>query len=273
MLARSNPPRTSRNYPRQDSSVFGLGTNYLVQCLPMYYQYVLLILVECCHDFRIGVTSPIHHINFNIIALVGLHQDKLCETLQATAYQPVSKRFIKPPCSISRATPIDWDFCRLPTAGALSNKADLKSVLFNKPKFLKTRTSCRNKENCSTEVHGSEDLELVKLAREPASSRPKPYISLLARSPLLVGSRRKKTDRGQRPAFPVETRRSVPLIFERKGSALPWLVDDRPAHRPRRIWRLLIRYSMPGYACVCCGALPGFPQQCHLLPKHSFAVC
>ena len=35
----------------------------------------------------------------------------------------------------------------------------------------------------------------MKLAREPASSRPK--TTHIARSPLLVGPRRKKTDRGQ----------------------------------------------------------------------------
>ena len=32
----------------------------------------------------------------------------------------------------------------------------------------------RNKENRNTEVHGGGGLELVKPAREPASSRPKP---------------------------------------------------------------------------------------------------
>ena len=35
-------------------------------------------------------------------------------------------------------------------------------------------TSCRNKENCSAEVHGSGGLELVKPARKPASICPKP---------------------------------------------------------------------------------------------------
>ena len=37
---------------------------------------------------------------------------------------PMSKRFTKPPYSISRATSIDSDCCRLPTASVLSNKAD-----------------------------------------------------------------------------------------------------------------------------------------------------
>ena len=87
-------------------------------------------------------------------------------------------------------------------------------------------------------------LGSAKLAREPASSRSKPSPSLknwrriLARSPLLDGSRMKETYPGQRSAFPSETYRFAPLILAHKGSALPWLVDDRPALHPHRIWRL-----------------------------------
>ena len=39
-------------------------------------------------------------------------------------HRPISKRFIKPPYSISRTTSIDSDRCRLPTTNVLSNKAD-----------------------------------------------------------------------------------------------------------------------------------------------------
>ena len=54
----------------------------------------------------------------------------------------------------------------------------------------------------------------------------------LTRSPLPVGPRRKKTDRGQRSAFPSETSRFVPLIVAHKGSAPPRLVDDGSCHPP-----------------------------------------
>ena len=54
-----------------------------------------------------------------------------------------------------------------------SGQITLQSVLI-KPKFLKANTSCRNNENCNTGVYGVGGLELVKPAREPASSRPKP---------------------------------------------------------------------------------------------------
>ena len=39
-------------------------------------------------------------------------------------HRPISKRFIKPPCSISKAVSIDSDCCRLPTTSVLSNKAN-----------------------------------------------------------------------------------------------------------------------------------------------------
>ena len=39
-------------------------------------------------------------------------------------HRPISKRFIKPPYSISRAASIDSDCCRLPTTSVLRNKAD-----------------------------------------------------------------------------------------------------------------------------------------------------
>ena len=98
-----------------------------------------------------------------------------------------------------------------------------------------------NMEDSSTEVHGGGGLELAKPAREPPSSRPKPCASLkkntnLSRSPLLAGLCRKKTDHGQRSAFPSKTSRLAPLILEHRGSALPWLVDDRTVLRPHRIW-------------------------------------
>ena len=46
-------------------------------------------------------------------------------------HRPMSKRFIKPPYSKSRATSIDSDCCHLPTTSALSSRADkLRSSQF-----------------------------------------------------------------------------------------------------------------------------------------------
>ena len=88
----------------------------------------------------------------------------------------------------------------------------------------------------------------MKPAREPASSRPKPCASLkkphefrLFAAP--CGPRRKKNDRGQTSAFPSETSRFKPVILAHRGSALPWLVNDRAALRLRRIWCVPTRKS------------------------------
>ena len=62
----------------------------------------------------------------------------------------------------------------------------------------------KNTENCCTEIHGGGGLGLVEPARDPACSRPKSCASLksapffFACLLLIVGPRRKKTDRGQR---------------------------------------------------------------------------
>ena len=91
----------------------------------------------------------------------------------------------------------------------------------------------------------------MKLAREPASSRPKPCAFLkkphesCPLAALLVGPCRKKTDRDQISVFPSEISRFTPLILAHRGSALPWLVDDRAALRLlRRIWCPFVFFSL-----------------------------
>ena len=156
-------------------------------------------------------------------------------------HRPISKRFIKPPYSISRAISIDSECCRLPTTSVLSKKPETNQFWSTSPSFSRPHILYRNKENWNTEVHGGGGLELVKPAREPASSRPKPCAFLKKpheSCPFAApcGPRRKKNDRGQRSAFPSETSRFKPVILAHRGSALPWLVNDRAALRLRRIW-------------------------------------
>ena len=81
----------------------------------------------------------------------------------------------------------------------------------------------------------------MKSAREPASSRPKPCASLKKpheSCPFAApcGPRRKKNYRGQTSVFPSETSRFKPVILAHRGSALPWLADNRAALCLRRIW-------------------------------------
>ena len=98
-------------------------------------------------------------------------------------------------------------------------------------------TSYRNKENCSTDVYVGGGLKLVKPAREPASSRPKPCASLrkLREScPLaaLCGPRRKQKDRGQTSAFPSETSRFTPFDSRAQGFSTPLANHTAAASQP-----------------------------------------
>ena len=72
----------------------------------------------------------------------------------------------------------------------------------------------------------------MKPAHEPASSRPKPCASMKKPHESCPFAApydpcRKKNDRGQRSAFPSEISRFALSILAHRGSALPWLVNDR----------------------------------------------
>ena len=100
----------------------------------------------------------------------------------------------------------------------------------------------------------------MKPACEPVSSLPKPYVSLknptnLARSPLLIRPRRKKTDRGQTSAFPLGTSRFAPLISAHRG------VQHFPSSSTIE---LPSAFAESGGAYPPDRALPGSPRQCSL---------
>ena len=120
-----------------------------------------------------------------------------------------------------------------PAFSAKNRKITLQPVLINKSKILKA-THCTEIRKVKyrgpwngKKTHGGGGLELVKPAREPASSRPKPCASLKKpheSCPFVApcGPRRKKNDdRGQTSAFPSETSRFKPVILAHRGSALP----------------------------------------------------
>ena len=154
---------------------------------------------------------------------------------------------IKPLCFISRATRSTWIvvICPWPALSA-TRRTNRIQIRFDKPKFLNVTRHAVNK---NTEANGGEGLEPMKLEREPGFSRPEPCAFLKKRarnltcSPLLVGSRRKKTDRGQISASSSETPQFAPLILARKvqhflGSSP---IDLPSALCPRLIWCLLTR--------------------------------
>ena len=97
----------------------------------------------------------------------------------------------------------------------------------------------------------------MRPARDPISSRPNALCipeqrsKNLAPSPLFVGSRRDKTDRGQRSASCSEPPRIAHLILAHKGSALVWLVDNRGAVRGR-FYRLTDCHPLEEDAGMAC---------------------
>ena len=106
-------------------------------------------------------------------------------------------------------------------------------IFYRQAQVSRGLTSCKDKESCSTEVHGSGGLDLLKPACDPASGSPRN----LARSPLLVGPHRNKTDPKKPPPSRVLDSRgqgfSTLLAPQRSGCSLlsPNLVLTRPKSR------------------------------------------
>ena len=121
---------------------------------------------------------------------------KFCDSTSNGTDQSMSERFTKPSYSISRAISIDSDFCRLLTRGQRSQQQSgyitLHSGLINKSKFLETtqRTEIREIEMPRSMVVVEGGLELVRPAREPASSRPKPCAYIPKKAPRILPVRR-----------------------------------------------------------------------------------
>ena len=184
------------------------------------------------------------------------------------------KRLIKPSYFISRATSTDSGCCHLPTAmiafSATTQKTHAPTGFDQQAQVSQRQTSCTNKENRNTEVHGGGGLELVKPAREPASSRSKPCAFLknaprvlLARCPLLAVVVERKQTLVRDQLFPQKPPGSRRLWFSRTGVQHP--------HGSSTI--------EPPSAFAKSGAnppdraLPGSPRQCplpsarHHLPK------
>ena len=128
-----------------------------------------------------------------------------------------------------------------------SGQITLQSVLINKTKFQShTLYIIRKIELPRSIVVETLSWLSRRTSHHPAVRTPcipEKRPTNVARSPLLVDPRRMKTDRAQRSYFPSGTSRFTTLILAQRCSALPWLVDDRAALRPRRIWCVLARYT------------------------------
>ena len=172
------------------------------------------------------------------------------KTVHQTSFTPYREQ--------PRSTRIVVAYPRRPAFSATNRTNTFQPVLINNSKFLKathrTGTKIRKIEIPRSMV--VEALtELVKPAREPASSRPNKALCILKKPhescPFAAPSgphSRKKNDRGHRSAFPSETSRFALSILAHRGSALPWLVNDRAALCLRRICQLLL--YIPGIPCI-----------------------
>ena len=129
-----------------------------------------------------------------------------------------------------------------PAFSATNRTNTFQPVLINNSKFLKATHSTKIRK---IEIPRSMVVEALscwsrRASQHPAVTKPcaslkKPHKSCPFAAP--CGPRRKKNDRGQRSAFPSETSRFALSILAHRGSALPWLVNDRAALRLRRISR------------------------------------
>ena len=90
-------------------------------------------------------------------------------------HRPISKRFIKPPYSISRATSIDSECCRLPTTNVLSKKPEKLRKNYAPTSFdqqvqdSQGHTLYRNKKN---EIPRSMVVEALSWRSRRASQHP-----------------------------------------------------------------------------------------------------
>ena len=177
-------------------------------------------------------------------------------------HRPITKWFIKPPYSISRAASIDSDCCRLPTTSVLSNKQSGQITLqpiLTKSMFLKAthRTKLSKFEIPRSMVVEALSWWSQRASQHPAVQSPvHPWKSPtnLARSPLLVALVGTKTNVVRDQLFPPQKPPGPRLWFSRAG------VQPSPGSSTIE---LATAFAESG-AYLPYRALPGFPRRCSL---------
>ena len=171
---------------------------------------------------------------------------------------------IHPPYSISRATSIDSDCCRLTTASVLSNKADkTRSNQFwstrpslSRPHVMQKYGKLKYRGPWWWGPWAGEAGARASIQPSKALCIPEKRPTNLARLPLLVGPHGMKTDSRSEISFSLRNRKppGSRLWFSRTGVEhspgsstieLPSALAESGAYSPDR-------------------ALPGFPRQCPL---------
>ena len=141
---------------------------------------LITIYSEDCLMFCIS-NKVLNVTQFFFPAIGEYYEGKLCDILKEG--KPINVRTvnIKSSYSISRGTSTDSGLL-LNMHGQCSQQqsgqSTLQSVLTNKPIFLKAACHAEKKGKNNTDVYVGGNLEMVTLAHDLASSRPKPCVSL-----------------------------------------------------------------------------------------------
>ena len=171
---RSKHPRTSETYPRQDDIFMSSCTSYSFYCL------------MCC-PAHLPKSSKHQKLltsySKRFLAIGELHEDKLCYATKHFTRNDTDQYHNGSP---NLLTPYIYTICtpyihhiesnpfrlglllrdpRLLIAFSAIKRTDHAPVNFDKQaQVSQGYTSCRNKKNCSTEVHGGGGIEPVKPA-------------------------------------------------------------------------------------------------------------
>ena len=111
-------------------------------------------------------------------------------------HRPISKRFIKPPYSISRATSIDPECCRLPTTSVLGKKLlffKSRTILQSSDGIFQSKCFSRSTENDPFVQSIAHDVVLANNIRHPLGAYVTPSTHLVQEEKILSGSRLEAT--------------------------------------------------------------------------------
>ena len=133
-----------------------------------------------------------------------------------------------------------------------------------KPKFLSRSSYAEISKLVVPKSMGAGARPSFQLSKALCISEKRPRN--LARSPLLVGRPRKKSDRGQRPALPSKACWFAPFILAHKGSAPRRLLSYSPPSPNLVLTQPIKKKTCQDTltrAATELSALPGFPRQWH----------
>ena len=134
----------------------------------------------CCPSSEVIKRDTKRFLYSSYYTIGGLHEDKFYATFYKDwdHCQNSSSNLLTPYREQPRSTRIVVAYPPRPAFSATKRTNYAQINFAPQARVSQGHTSCRNTENRNAEVHCGGGLGLVMSAREPASSRPKPYASL-----------------------------------------------------------------------------------------------